>query len=556
MKIPRLVNRSMVFLILQWTARSLIANGQEFKTYIYQLKEKPDVICIQETWLKTNLDFIIGGYSAIRQDRNDGQGGGCAIFIREVMSFSRLTFKSSHDLEIVGVEVWINKRKMSVLNFYNPGNKLKVEELNSLCQGNEIIWCGDFNAHNTMWGGRSTNYNGQVVEDLMEAKELVCLNNGQGTRLNFRDGTESAIDLTLVTSELATGSSWEVLANNSIGSDHLPIIIKFDLSNVVELDGIMRWNFAKTNWEMFAKLCDNEFDKIDMAGSIDEINEQFTSNIIKSANQTIENKIGKLNKCVRMVPWWNKECKEAIRNKIRLFGKLRKTHSLHNLIEYKKAQSQVRKIVKRAKRECWRGFCSSIGRTTPLDKIWGMIKKMRGIRQQSNLPVLENGGEVATSAMEKAEILAKNFVKAHSSENLTEEGKIRRQEVLDEHPNVYEERHSSQSVVNVPFSIQELRRALSKCKMTAPGKDNVCYIMLTKLSDGALGKLLEMYNKIWEKGKLPIIWKESVIIPISKPGKDPTSPGSYRPIALTSHLCKVMERMITERLTYYIEKMN
>ena len=65
-----------------------------------------------------------------------------------------------------------------------------------------------------------------------------------------------------------SGSSWEVLANNSIGSDHLTIIIKFDISNVVELDGIMRWTFSKANWEMFAKLCDNEFDKIDMAGSM------------------------------------------------------------------------------------------------------------------------------------------------------------------------------------------------------------------------------------------------------------------------------------------------
>ena len=137
--IHTLVSRLMVFLILQWNARSLIANGQEFKTYIYQLKEKPDVICIQEIWLKTHLDFIIGGYSAIRQDRNDGQGGGCATFIREIMSYSRLTFKNSHDLEIVGVEVWINKRNISVLNFYNPCNKLKIEELDSLCQGNEII---------------------------------------------------------------------------------------------------------------------------------------------------------------------------------------------------------------------------------------------------------------------------------------------------------------------------------------------------------------------------------------------------------------------------------
>ena len=35
-------------IILQWNARSLIANGQEFKGFIEELKDKPDVICIQE----------------------------------------------------------------------------------------------------------------------------------------------------------------------------------------------------------------------------------------------------------------------------------------------------------------------------------------------------------------------------------------------------------------------------------------------------------------------------------------------------------------------------
>lgn len=39
----------MVLIILQWNARSLIANGQEFKKYVENLKEKPNVICIQET---------------------------------------------------------------------------------------------------------------------------------------------------------------------------------------------------------------------------------------------------------------------------------------------------------------------------------------------------------------------------------------------------------------------------------------------------------------------------------------------------------------------------
>lgn len=53
---------------------------------------------------------------------------------------------------------------------------------------------------------------------------------------------------------------------------------------------------------------------------------------------------------------------------------------------------------------------------------------------------------------------------------------------------------------------------------------------------------------------MPKTWKEAVVIPIRKPGKDPSKPISYRPIALTSNLCKIMERMITERLSYELEK--
>ncbi len=47
--------------ILQWNARSLISNGQELKCFIEELSVKPNVICVQETWLKPSLDFIIMG---------------------------------------------------------------------------------------------------------------------------------------------------------------------------------------------------------------------------------------------------------------------------------------------------------------------------------------------------------------------------------------------------------------------------------------------------------------------------------------------------------------
>lgn len=91
------------------------------------------------------------------------------------------------------------------------------------------------------------------------------------------------------------------------------------------------------------------------------------------------------------------------------------------------------------------------------------------------------------------------------------------------------------------FSIYELRKAIANAKQTSPGKDGVCHNMLAHMSDRALGVVLKLFNKIWDTGKIPAKWKESVIIPIPKPGKDPSNPSNYRPIALTSQLGKTME---------------
>lgn len=50
-----------MLVILQWNARSLVANGLEFKGYLNKMEEKPDVICVQESWLKPKFDFVIKG---------------------------------------------------------------------------------------------------------------------------------------------------------------------------------------------------------------------------------------------------------------------------------------------------------------------------------------------------------------------------------------------------------------------------------------------------------------------------------------------------------------
>ena len=48
-------------------------------------------------------------------------------------------------------------------------------------------------------------------------------------------------------------------------------------------------------------------------------------------------------------------------------------------------------------------------------------------------------------------------------------------------------------------------------------------------------------------------WKETIVIPVRKPNKPASDPQSYRPIALSSILCKILERLVTNRLSWYLE---
>ena len=66
-------------------------------------------------------------------------------------------------------------------------------------------------------------------------------------------------------------------------------------------------------------------------------------------------------------------------------------------------------------------------------------------------------------------------------------------------------------------------------------------------------KLLEIFNLSWEEGRVPQMWKEAIMIPIHKKGKDKTKSSSYRPISLTSCVVKTMERIVNRRLMFHLE---
>ena len=109
---------------------------------------------------------------------------------------------------------------------------------------------------------------------------------------------------------------------------------------------------------------------------------------------------------------------------------------------------------------------------------------------------------------------------------------------------------------NKLFTSSEIKSCLSDLSQTAAGPDEINNIVLSNLPSESVTLLLDIFNNIWTNKQFPDSWRKATIIPIPKPGKDHSNPSNYRPIALTSCLCKLMEKLVSKRLIWYLETNN
>ncbi|GBP23287.1 Probable RNA-directed DNA polymerase from transposon X-element [Eumeta japonica] len=74
-------------------------------------------------------------------------------------------------------------------------------------------------------------------------------------------------------------------------------------------------------------------------------------------------------------------------------------------------------------------------------------------------------------------------------------------------------------------------------------------------SSPLLALLIAIFNAYLKSCYFSSVWKEAVVIGISKPRKPPDLPASYRPISLLNSLGKLYERILKSRLSdHHIKK--
>ena len=86
------------------------------------------------------------------------------------------------------------------------------------------------------------------------------------------------------------------------------------------------------------------------------------------------------------------------------------------------------------------------------------------------------------------------------------------------------------------------------------GPDGLSPHLLKMLAPTITPLLTTIYRQSLSLNKNPADWKTQHISPILKPGKDKTAPSSYRPVAITSICCKILEHIIYSQTMDHLQK--
>ena len=474
----------------------------------------------------------------------DRAKGGAAIIVKKSIQHSLVNINTN--LQAVAVRFTLSK-SYTVCSLYLPELSIREAELKNLLDQlpTPFLLLGDFNGHNPLWGGNHLDEKGDVIEKLIDHNPISLFNDGSMTYHNIHTSYSSAIDLSICSSNILLDFIWSV-DEELHGSDHYPIYLK-GVENRPE-EASPKWKVDEADWGKYSnEMClEREFESF--SSHIGAYN-YLVNKMTESGNKSIPKTQGKPKRPA--VPWWNKTCAALRRITRKCFRRYKTSGSPQAKIAYLRNQAKQRRYFKKAKRDSWIYYINGISSKVEAKTVWRKIKKLSGKFVPSPLPTLKINDTTITKPDEVAAKLGEHFSNISDPSHYSPEfQRIRDSRIVVDFTS------NNRESYNAPLTLRELRDALSSTESTAPGEDNIIYEMLKHLPDSAKQFLLKIINKIWDTGILPRSWKIALIIPVKKPNKDPNQTSSYRPIALTSCICKIMEKMINTRLVWFLENNN
>ena len=447
--------------------------------------------------------------------------------------------------EYIEVKIETKDSAIHVVNYYCPNDKMLSLDTIQIPDSGFLI-AGDFNSQSQSWGYKTLDKRGEEIEAWQDENHLILVNNPTDTPTFYsrRWHTTTSPDLTLCTEDIHKNISRKVEAQLG-GSDHRPVLLTISGNTAADPPRHARWNYKKAKWGLF-NIRTNELTKdITVEGrNINNVVKDFNTSIMQAAKEAIPRGVRK-----NYTPYWTAELQREHEELSKAREEAETNPSQENNIKLQERKAKYRRSMLESKRQSWREKTSGLNMERDTTKLWKLTRALNDEGNKDQKVTIEEEGNTMTG--KKA---ANAFAHAYAQESNTtiplplQKG-IRKEEKerttnVDVHDSMKENITSS-----------ELKKAIRQLKKKkSPGPDNITNEMLQHLGNTALNKLLAIFNLSWKEGQVPQCWKEASMIPVLKKGKNKSKAVSYRPISLTSCVCKTMERIINQRLQWYLEE--
>ena len=241
---------------------------------------------------------------------------------------------------------------------------------------------------------------------------------------------------------------------------------------------------------------------------------EFNNYVLQAAKECIPKGARKDYK-----PYWN----EDLNNKHNELTKARNlagvAPSIENNIALKQTNAKFIKTRNEARRSSWMKKTASLNMETYSNKLWRLTKQLNDDKNRhAKITLLQDRKMV--HGKQAANIFADTYKEANNIPVELHKQKYVRTEQIK-----ITESDDVSTVMNSPLSYKELTSAPSNLKLKkSHGPDAITNEMIANLGQPALHKLLDIFNKTWQEGTLPQIWREATMIPIHKKVKQKQKP--------------------------------
>ncbi|KAG7301202.1 hypothetical protein JYU34_014077 [Plutella xylostella] len=495
-----------------------------------------DILAINETWLREGEDEkapVVPGYKLRHTPRPRGprlrdRGGGCGFYVKTSIKVRFRSYPVAVGVEQMWLTCTFNNVKLLIGTAYRPPWQdceqffdALTDSVTSFNGYDQMVLLGDFNIN------LLHNINDGKARQLYDFATTVSLTQLVNEPTHFTDTSETLIDVVLADSSV-----------KNISVNYIPALGKHAFV-IVELN--IKKPKPTPQWITFRPLKSILLDQFN--NDLNSINWECIKTIsnINQMVDTFSDFITKLfdihapERTVRVktfnYPWITDNLKYMMGLRDAAHNKYRITNSESHKKYYKDLKSLVSAAFHNEKRAYFQSnINNNIKNPTSL---WKNLKNTV-FRNHKTTELPEN--------FNNPDDINKHFLDLPGNNNLN---------LTDI---IYFESHKfgSNNFNLSPISEEEVAKIIKKFKSNALGYDKISLDMLILTLPRTLHIITYIINQSILTSTFPELWKIAVINPIPKI----TNPIDYkdlRPISLLSTLSKILEKAVSNQLTFFLE---